>query len=86
MRKQKLRVFLAVACFVLSSTVAFAQKFKVDQYFPESTQIFVAISNVKELGDAWKRTKLYETLSAPQSEFTASPGKWAKGLTSSSTT
>ncbi len=66
MRKQKLRVFLAVACFVLSSTVAFAQKFKVDQYFPESTQIFVAISNVKELGDAWKRTKLYETLSAPQ--------------------
>lgn len=66
MRRQKLRVFLSIVCFFLSGTALFAQKFKVDQYFPESTQIFVAISNVKELGDSWKRTQLYATLSAPQ--------------------
>lgn len=66
MNKQKLRVFLSIVCFFLSSSVLLAQQFKLDQCFPDSTQIYISINNIKELGDHWRETQLYDTLSSPQ--------------------
>lgn len=66
MSKQKMRFFLSFVCFFLSSSVLLAQQFKLDHCFPDSTQIFFSINNVKELGDHWNATQLHATLSSPQ--------------------
>lgn len=66
MSKQKLRVLLSVVCFFLSSSVLLAQQFTLDHCFPDSTQIFFSINNVKDLGDHWSETQLHAALSAPQ--------------------
>ena len=66
MNKQKLRVFLSVVCFFLSSSAVFAQQFKLDRCFPQSTQIYFSIDNVKNLGDHWSATKLHEALASSQ--------------------
>lgn len=66
MSKQKMRFFLSFVCFFLSSSVLLAQQFKLDHCFPDSTQIFFSINNVKELGDHWSATQLHATLSSPQ--------------------
>lgn len=66
MSKRKSRVFLAVVCFFLSSSVLLAQQFKLDHCFPDSTQIYFSIDNVKTLGDHWNATQLHGTLASPQ--------------------
>ena len=58
MSKQKMRFFLSFVCFFLSSSVLLAQQFKLDRCFPDSTQIYFSIDNVKELGDHWNATQL----------------------------
>ena len=67
MRSRKTRLFLTILCFFLSGTFLFAQQqIKLDRYFPDSTQIYFSISDVKDLGDHWKTTQLNEVLSDPR--------------------
>ncbi len=67
MRKLKTRLFLTFICFIFTAgTILQAQQLKLDAYFPETTQIYVSISNVKALADNWQKTQFYETLAAPQ--------------------
>ncbi|MDO5309177.1 MAG: hypothetical protein Q4G03_06755 [Planctomycetia bacterium] len=67
MSKRKMRFFLALAWFFLSCmSAALAQNIAIDSVFPDTTQIFISVSNVKDLSDHWQQTALYATLAAPQ--------------------
>ncbi len=66
MRKRKIRLFLSLLCFFLTSATLFAQQqIKLDRYFPDSTQIYVSIADVKTLTEHWRETQLSQTLSDP---------------------
>ncbi len=67
MRERKIRLFLSLLCFFLANTALFAQQqVKIDRYFPDSTQIFFSITDVKDLADHWRETQLSQTLSDPR--------------------
>ena len=67
MRKRKMLLFLALLCVLLSGSALFAQQqIKLDRYFPDSTQIYFSIADVKDLADHWKVTQLNEVLSDPK--------------------
>ena len=73
MRKRKMRkifyfflLFFAGTTFFTSSSL-FAQ-IKTDRFFPETTQIYVAISDVAKLREHWTQTQFHQTLSAPAFE------------------
>ncbi|MBQ9873221.1 MAG: hypothetical protein IJM30_02055, partial [Thermoguttaceae bacterium] len=68
MRGRKMRLFLVLLGFFLCwETSLFAQQqLRVDRYFPDSTQIFISVSDVKNLGEHWRQTQLSETLSDPK--------------------
>ena len=67
MRMRKLRLFLPLLCFFLSGTALFGQQQpKLDRCFPDSTQIYVSVTNVRDLADHWRQTMLSESLSDPK--------------------
>ena len=66
MSRWRLRVFASVVCLFISGSILVAQQFKLDHCFPDSTQIYFSIDNVKNLGDHWKETQLHQALSAPR--------------------
>lgn len=66
MRMRKLRLFLPLLCFFLSGTALLAQQPKLDRCFPDSTQIYVSVTNVRDLADHWRQTMLSESLSDPK--------------------
>lgn len=64
-----MRLFLSVICFFLTGATLFAQQqLKLDRYFPDSTQIYFSISNVKTLGENWNKTLLSQALADPRFE------------------
>lgn len=66
MRKLKTGIFLIFfSQLFLTGSTLFAQ-IKTDRFFPDSTQIYVAVSDVKELAESWRKTQLSETISDPK--------------------
>lgn len=67
MRGRKIRIFLSLLCFLFAGTALFAQQqVRIDRYFPDSTQIYFSITNVKDLGNHFRQTQLSEVLSDPR--------------------
>lgn len=73
MRKRKMRkffyfflLFFAGTTFLTASPL-FAQ-IKTDRFFPETTQIYVAVSDVSKLRDHWTQTQFHQTLASPAFE------------------
>ncbi len=74
MRKRKMRnffyfflPFFVGATLFLAGAPLFAQ-IKTERYFPETTQIYVSVSDVAKLRDCWNKTQLGETLADPRFE------------------
>ncbi len=66
MRKLKTGIFLIFfSQLFLTGSSLFAQ-IKTDRFFPDSTQIYFAVSDVKELGESWRQTQLSQTISDPK--------------------
>ncbi len=67
MRRRKMRLFLTLLCFFMSAASLFAQtQIRIDRYFPDSTQIYFSITDVKTLSERWSETQINEVLSDPQ--------------------
>ncbi len=73
MRKRKMRkifyfflLFFAGTTFFTASPL-FAQ-IKTDRFFPETTQIYVAVSDVAKLREHWSQTQFHQTLASPAFE------------------
>lgn len=67
MRRRKMRLFLPLLCFFMSATALFAQQqVKIDRYFPDSTQMYFSISDVKVLAEHWDQTQINTLLSDPK--------------------
>ncbi|MBQ7813153.1 MAG: hypothetical protein IJ387_01500, partial [Thermoguttaceae bacterium] len=73
MRKRKMRkffyfflLFFAGTTFLTASPL-FAQ-IKTDRFFPETTQIYVAVSDVAKLREHWTQTQFHQTLASPAFE------------------
>ena len=70
MRKRKMRKFFYFFLLFFAGTTFFAAsplfaQIKTDRFFPETTQIYVAVSDVAQLREHWSQTQLNETLAAP---------------------
>lgn len=70
MRKRKMRNFFYFFLLFFAGTTFFAAsplfaQIKTDRFFPETTQIYVAVSDVAQLREHWSQTQLNETLAAP---------------------
>ncbi|MBR4833539.1 MAG: hypothetical protein IKU86_04285, partial [Thermoguttaceae bacterium] len=74
MRQRKMRnffyffpLFFAGATLFLAGAPLFAQ-IKTERYFPDTTQIYVSVSDVAKLREHWNKTQLGETLADPRFE------------------
>ena len=70
MRKRKMRNFFYFFSLFIAGTTFFASsplfaQIKTDRFFPETTQIYVAVSDVAQLREHWSQTQFNETLSNP---------------------
>ena len=70
MRNRKMRKFFYFFLLFFAGTTFFAAsplfaQIKTDRFFPETTQIYVAVSDVAQLREHWSQTQFNETLSAP---------------------
>ncbi len=74
MRKRKMRnFFYFFLLFSAGTTLLFAGKplfaqIKTERYFPETTQIYVSVSDVAQLREHWNKTQIGETFADPRFE------------------
>ena len=64
MRRIKMKLFFLFLLLFWGGMIR--AEIKTDQFFPESTKGFFAVSNVQVLSDQWKKTEMGEVLLAPE--------------------